>query len=61
MGSGEPFAFGSESFSTYFFGGIVALLNEELISAGRPTLDFLNTLIYQNLDAFNDFTTGTSC
>ncbi|TFL02140.1 Pro-kumamolisin, activation domain-containing protein [Pterulicium gracile] len=60
MGSGEPFAFGSESFSTYFFGGIVALLNEELISAGRPTLDFLNTLIYQNLDAFNDFTTGNN-
>ncbi|TFL02133.1 Pro-kumamolisin, activation domain-containing protein [Pterulicium gracile] len=52
--------YGSTSFSTSFFGSMVALLNEELITAGKPALGFLNPFIYQNLDAFNDFTTGNN-
>ena len=35
------------------FAGLIALFNEELASAGKPKLGFL----YQNADAFNDFTT----
>ena len=54
------FAYGSTAFSVSFFGSIVALLNEELLSAGKSPLGFLNPFIYQNLDAFNDFTTGNN-
>lgn len=52
--------YGSMSFSNSFFGSIVALLNEELISARKPALGFLNPFICQNLDAFNDFPSGNN-
>ena len=39
---------------------IIALLNDRLISAGRPTLGFLNPFLYANPGAFNDITTGES-
>lgn len=61
MAPDAGWAYGSQSFSTYLFGSMVALLNEELLAAGKSSLGFLNPFIYQNLDAFNDFTTGLSC
>lgn len=60
MAPDAGWAYGSQSFSTYLFGSMVALLNEELLAAGKSSLGFLNPFIYQNLDAFNDFTTGNN-
>lgn len=48
------------TFAATYLGEIIALLNEELINAGKPTMGFINPLIYQNLDAFKDITLGSS-
>ncbi|KAI0284762.1 subtilisin-like protein [Russula brevipes] len=41
--------------------GVVSLLNDWLISEGRPPLGFLNPLIYSSaLNAFNDITSGSN-
>ena len=40
--------------------GIIALLNDLRLAAGKPTLGFLNPFIYANADAFNDITAGSS-
>merc|ERR1712032_958918 len=43
-------------------GAIISLLNEECLSAsgGSKTLGFVNPLLYQNADAFNDITKGSN-
>jgi tripeptidyl-peptidase I len=52
---------GGTSASAPTFAGLVALLNDARISAGRPPLGFLNPLIYQVGDkAFNDITAGNA-
>jgi tripeptidyl-peptidase-1 len=38
--------------------GVMALLNDVRLAAGKPSLGFLNPFIYQNAAAFNDITTG---
>ena len=40
--------------------GVVALVNDVRLAAGKPTLGFLNPLVYKNLAAWNDITTGSS-
>lgn len=40
------------------FSGVVALLNDVRFAAGKSPLGWLNPLIYQNADAFNDVTQG---
>ncbi|KAJ6552831.1 peptidase S8/S53 domain-containing protein [Mycena capillaripes] len=47
-------------FSAAIFASIVALLNNERIAAGKPSLGFLNPLIYEHGEAFRDFTTGSN-
>ncbi|KAJ7768843.1 Pro-kumamolisin, activation domain-containing protein, partial [Mycena metata] len=47
-------------FSATIFASMIALLNNERIAAGKSSLGFLNPLIYQNPNAFNDFATGQS-
>lgn len=42
------------------FASIVALLNAARVSQGKPTLGFLNPLLYQHPGALNDITTGAS-
>ncbi|TFY71581.1 hypothetical protein EVG20_g1415 [Dentipellis fragilis] len=39
---------------------LIALLNDELASAGKAPLGFLNPLIYANKDAFTDVTSGSN-
>merc|ERR1711862_554549 len=39
--------------------GIFSLLNDLRAQNGQSSLGFLNPLIYQNADAFNDVTTGS--
>ncbi|KAJ7768879.1 peptidase S8/S53 domain-containing protein [Mycena metata] len=45
-------------FSATIFASMIALLNNERIAAGKSSLGFLNPLIYQNPNAFNDFANG---
>merc|ERR1712100_816341 len=40
--------------------GIVGLLNDVRLQNGKPTLGFLNPLIYENAAAFNDIISGSS-
>ncbi|KAF2971878.1 hypothetical protein GQX73_g1707 [Xylaria multiplex] len=42
------------------FAGIVGLLNDARLRAGKPTLGFLNPLLYKNPHALNDITLGGS-
>lgn len=52
--------FGGTSASAPTFASVVALLNSELIAAGKSSLGFLNPLLYASASAFNDITTGGS-
>jgi tripeptidyl-peptidase-1 len=48
------------SCSSPAFGGIVALLNDARLRAKKPSLGFLNPLLYKNPDALNDVVLGGS-
>ncbi|KAA1474770.1 family S53 protease [Dentipellis sp. KUC8613] len=48
------------SCSTPITASIIALLNDQLIAAGRGALGFLNPLIYANKQAFTDITSGNN-
>ncbi|KIM88350.1 hypothetical protein PILCRDRAFT_814248 [Piloderma croceum F 1598] len=48
------------SCSSPIFASIVGLLNDELITAGKNALGFLNPWLYANPGAFNDITTGNN-
>ncbi|KAJ7149038.1 peptidase S8/S53 domain-containing protein, partial [Mycena crocata] len=39
---------------------VIGLLNDQLITAGKPVLGYLNPWIYANPGAFNDITTGSN-
>ncbi|GJJ05822.1 hypothetical protein Clacol_000009 [Clathrus columnatus] len=52
---------GGTSAASPIFAGIVALLNDARIAAGKPSLGFLNPLIYGKASkAFNDITIGSN-
>merc|ERR1712157_136876 len=51
---------GGTSASTPVFAGMVSLLNEARIKAGKPAMGYLNKFLYQNSDAFTDVTVGTN-
>jgi len=48
------------SCSSPIFASTIALLNAELIAAGKPVLGFLNPFIYANPGVFTDITTGSN-
>jgi tripeptidyl-peptidase-1 len=56
-------AYGSTLWSSALVAAMIAMVNDELIAAGKPTLGFLNPWLYANLDAFYDMTSGhnTGC
>eukprot|EP00656_Telonema_subtile_P001600 TRINITY_DN106_c0_g1_i1.p1 TRINITY_DN106_c0_g1~~TRINITY_DN106_c0_g1_i1.p1 ORF type:complete len:553 (+),score=137.57 TRINITY_DN106_c0_g1_i1:146-1804(+) len=56
--NGGTMSVGGTSASTPLFAGIVGMLNEARIQAGKPALGFLNPFIYQNADAFTDCVLG---
>jgi len=62
FGGLEKIAVGGTSASTPSWGAIISLLNEECLSAsgGSKKLGFINPLLYQNADAFNDITKGSN-
>jgi len=48
------------SCSSPTFAGIVGLLNDIRLQAGKPTLGFLNPLLYANPSVFTDVTSGNN-
>merc|ERR1719203_615777 len=62
FGGLEKVAVGGTSASTPSWGAIISLLNEECLSAsgGSKKLGFVNSLLYQNADSFNDITQGSN-
>jgi len=58
--NGETEDVGGTSASAPTFAGIVSLLNEALIAAGKPHLGHLNPFVYQHADAFTDIIHGTN-
>ncbi|KAF8516716.1 family S53 protease-like protein [Hysterangium stoloniferum] len=48
------------SCSSPFTASIIALLNAELLAAGKPVVGFFNPFIYANPGVFNDVTTGSN-
>ncbi|KAI0038629.1 family S53 protease [Auriscalpium vulgare] len=48
------------SCSSPILAGLIGLLNDELISAGKPPLGFLNPFLYANQDIFTDITSGAN-
>ncbi|KAI0810809.1 family S53 protease [Irpex lacteus] len=48
------------SCSSPIFASVVSLLNDQLISAGKSPLGFLNPFLYANPSAFHDVTSGSN-
>ncbi|KAF8488528.1 family S53 protease [Gautieria morchelliformis] len=48
------------SCSSPIFASTIALLNAELLAAGKPVMGFLNPFIYANPGIFTDITTGSN-
>ena len=57
-GKTEPV--GGTSASSPAFAGLISLLNEARMTAGKPPLGFLNPFLYQNEGAFTDVTEGSN-
>ncbi len=55
---GRAIGVGGTSASTPIWGGIVTLLNEARIAAGKGPIGFLNPTLYAHPEAFNDITVG---
>jgi len=62
--NGEDLTVDGTSCSTPVWGGMVAVLNNQLMAAGKPTLGPINPLLYQiyadQPSAFNDIATGNN-
>lgn len=57
--NGTPGTVDGTSCSSPIFASVIALLNDRLIAAGKPTLGFLNPFLYSTgASALNDVTTG---
>lgn len=60
IASGSKVSVAGTSCSSPIFSSVIGLLNDQLITAGKPVLGFLNPWIYANPQAFNDITTGNN-
>ncbi|KAI0145619.1 peptidase S8/S53 domain-containing protein [Xylariaceae sp. FL1272] len=58
--NGETLSVGGTSASAPIFAGVVTLLNEARIAAGKGPIGFLNPTLYANPHAFNDITIGSN-
>jgi tripeptidyl-peptidase-1 len=57
---GQETPIGGTSASAPVFSGMISLINDKLLSAGKPPLGFLNYWLYQNEAAFLDITRGSN-
>ena len=48
------------SASSPTFAGVIALINDARVAAGKSPMGFLNPFIYANPQAFNDITSGNN-
>lgn len=55
---GDIYGIGGTSASTPLVAGIITLLNEERIAAGKGPIGFLNPTLYAHPEMFNDITVG---
>ncbi|ETW78242.1 serine protease S53 [Heterobasidion irregulare TC 32-1] len=60
VSSGEVSPVAGTSCASPIFASVIALLNDQLIAAGKSPLGFLNPLIYDNPSAFNDIASGAN-
>ena len=61
VGGGQLQPSGGTSAASPVFAGIIALLNDARLSAGQPTLGFLNPFLYYlGYNGLNDITGGQS-
>jgi tripeptidyl-peptidase-1 len=60
IASGKVQGVSGTSCSAPIFGGLVALINHELMSAGKAPLGFLNPWMYANPQMFTDVTEGSN-
>jgi len=51
---------GGTSESSPIFGGIITLINEQRLAAGKSTVGFINPVLYANPSALNDITVGNN-
>lgn len=58
--SGKQSAVDGTSCSTPMFASMISLLNDQLISAGKSPLGFLNPFLYSNPSMFTDVTQGSN-
>ncbi|KAJ7731324.1 family S53 protease-like protein [Mycena maculata] len=58
VAGGEVGVVGGTSASSPTFAGMIALINDHLIAAGKPVLGFLNPFLYSHPKAFTDITIG---
>lgn len=56
---GRPNSVGGTSASSPAFAGLISLINEARMKAGKPTMGFLNPFLYKNEDAFFDVVLGS--
>eukprot|EP01038_Epipyxis_sp_PR26KG_P006142 gene6142-8469_t len=60
VASGKSEAVSGTSCSAPIFAGVIATINNELLSAGEAPLGFLNPWLYANPQMFTDITTGSN-
>merc|ERR1719190_307556 len=60
LANGQLQSVGGTSASTPAFAGMVSLINEAHLQAGKKPMGYLNPFLYQNADAFTDVTIGTN-
>merc|ERR1719162_183281 len=57
---GHPTSVGGTSASSPAFAGMMSMLNDARLQAGKPVMGFLNPFLYKNADAFTDITAGSN-
>ena len=57
---GHPTSVGGTSASSPAFAGMVSMLNEARLQAGKPQMGFLNPFLYKNEAAFTDVVAGSN-
>ncbi|KAJ6519079.1 family S53 protease [Mycena sanguinolenta] len=60
VSGGNQLGVDGTSASAPIFASTIALINDELIANGKPTLGFLNPFLYSNAAALNDITSGSN-
>lgn len=58
--NGQPVFLGGTSAAAPIFASIITLINERRIEVSKGPVGFVNPILYQNADAFNDITTGNN-